>query len=74
MNKDITNNITILGSVGVLLFNHSQNDFEINIGDKICMLICQCISQPLLQVVEKIPSQHDHDGQRGASGFGSTGR
>lgn len=56
------------GNVGVLLFNHSDKDFEVNEGDRIAQLICEKISYPTLVEVEELEST-----ARGAGGFGSTG-
>jgi len=54
--------------VGVLLFNHSDIDFEVKAGDRIAQLICEKIFYPSLQEVEDLDST-----QRGEGGFGSTG-
>lgn len=56
------------GNVGVILFNHGQEDFEIKRGDRIAQLICERIYYPILQEVIEL-----NDTTRGANGFGSTG-
>lgn len=56
------------GNVGVVLFNHSDVDFEVNEGDRIAQLICEKISYPTLKEVDKLD-----DTSRGSNGFGSTG-
>ena len=56
------------GNVGVVLFNHAQNDFEIKKGDRIAQLICEKIEYP---EIEEVTSLNSTD--RGAGGFGSTG-
>lgn len=56
------------GNVGVVLFNHSDNDFEVHRGDRIAQLICERIFYPRLQQVDILD-----DTARGEGGFGSTG-
>jgi len=56
------------GPVMVLLFNHSDVDFEVHPKDRIAQLILERISIPRLKQVEKLDST-----TRGAGGFGSTG-
>lgn len=38
------------GNVGVILFNHSDEDFTVNKGDRVAQLICEKIVYP--EVVE----------------------
>jgi len=38
------------GNVGILLFNHSDKDFIVNVGDKVAQLICEKIAYP--EIVE----------------------
>jgi len=40
------------GSVGVLLFNHGDEDFLINEGDRIAQLICEKIVYPEIEEVQ----------------------
>lgn len=56
------------GPVGVILFNHSDNDFEVKTGDRIAQLIIQKIIVPEVMEVDDLDST-----VRGAGGFGSTG-
>lgn len=56
------------GNLGVVLFNHSDKDFEVKRGDRIAQFICERIFYPELKEVEKLD-----DTERGAGGFGSTG-
>ncbi|XP_067634437.1 deoxyuridine 5'-triphosphate nucleotidohydrolase [Eurosta solidaginis] len=56
------------GNLGVLLFNHSDVDFEVKRGDRIAQFICERIFYPELEEVDKL-----NDTKRGAGGFGSTG-
>ena len=56
------------GSIGVLLFNHSDSDFTVNIGDRIAQLIIEKILTPEILVVSSLDET-----KRGNNGFGSTG-
>jgi dUTP pyrophosphatase len=57
------------GMIQVILFNHSDIDFEVLQGDRIAQLICAPYSAPtLVQVKELSPTK------RGAGGFGSTSK
>jgi dUTP pyrophosphatase len=56
------------GNVGVILFNHSDEDFQILKGDRIAQLIIQKISMCKVLEVESLDET-----ARGVSGYGSTG-
>ncbi len=56
------------GNVGVVVFNHSLNNFTVNKGDKIAQFICEKCEYPELKEVYNLPST-----VRGSKGFGSTG-
>ncbi|XP_046972273.1 deoxyuridine 5'-triphosphate nucleotidohydrolase [Vanessa cardui] len=56
------------GNVGVVLFNHSDEDFVVKKGDRIAQLICEVIFHPDLLEVENLTET-----KRAAGGFGSTG-
>ncbi|OIW02617.1 hypothetical protein TanjilG_24068 [Lupinus angustifolius] len=56
------------GPVGVILFNHSDVDFEVKVGDRVAQLIIERIVTPDVVEVEDLDST-----VRGAGGFGSTG-
>ncbi|CAL5383589.1 unnamed protein product [Camellia sinensis] len=56
------------GPVGVILFNHSDADFEVKVGDRIAQLIIQVILTPDVVEVDDLDLT-----ARGAGGFGSTG-
>ena len=73
VNHSITTDGTIdcgyTGAIMVKLFNHGGSKYEVKKGDKIAQLvIVPCVLLPLEQVdrLEKT--------ERGAKGFGSTGR
>lgn len=56
------------GNVGVILFNHSDVDFDVKKGDRIAQLICERITYPNVVEVESLSET-----ARGEGGFGSTG-
>lgn len=58
------------GAVGVILFNHSDTDFDVKQGDRVAQLILECIV-PNAEVVEveRLPIT-----KRGSDGFGSSGK
>ena len=56
------------GNVGVLLFNHSDTDFNIAAGDRIAQLLLERIVTPDVTMVDFLPAT-----KRGEGGFGSTG-
>ncbi|XP_053721776.1 deoxyuridine 5'-triphosphate nucleotidohydrolase, mitochondrial isoform X2 [Synchiropus splendidus] len=57
------------GNVGVVLFNFNSQPFEVKKGDRVAQLVCERIFYPEL-VEEKTLDETE----RGAGGFGSTGR
>mmetsp|Transcript_2051 Transcript_2051/g.7957 ORF Transcript_2051/g.7957 Transcript_2051/m.7957 type:complete len:375 (+) Transcript_2051:145-1269(+) len=56
------------GEVGVVLFNHGTEDFEVAVGDRVAQLLLEEISMAPCTEVESLD-----DTARGAGGFGSTG-
>eukprot|EP00793_Prasinoderma_coloniale_P002794 PRCOL_00002276-RA len=58
------------GEVGVVLFNHGTEDFEVAAGDRVAQLILERIATP--EVVEVAEGGLDET-ERGAGGYGSTG-
>ncbi|XP_057808195.1 deoxyuridine 5'-triphosphate nucleotidohydrolase-like [Salvia miltiorrhiza] len=56
------------GPVGVILFNHSDVDFEVKVGDRIAQLMIEKIVTPEVAEVDDLDST-----ARGSGGFGSTG-
>ncbi|KAG4955104.1 hypothetical protein GLYMA_14G207800v4 [Glycine max] len=57
------------GPVGVILFNHSDTDFEVKVGDRVAQLIIEKIVTP--NVVTEVEDLDET--VRGEGGFGSTG-
>ena len=58
------------GNVKILLINHSQDDFHVNIGDRIAQIIFEKICYPC----ELLPSDDLTNTQRMDAGFGSSGK
>lgn len=57
------------GSIRVTMFNTTCKDYVINAGDKIAQLVIQPCALPGLVQVDEL-----EETERGASGFGSTGK
>lgn len=57
------------GSIRVKLYNHSNDYYTINAGDKISQLVILPILTPELELVDELDET-----ERGNGGFGSTGR
>ena len=58
------------GEVGVVLFNHSEVDYEVKVGDRVAQLILERIS---MADIEEVTDGELFATERGAGGFGSTG-
>ncbi|KCV67665.1 dUTP pyrophosphatase [Fonticula alba] len=56
------------GPLGVMLFNHSDEDFQVVAGNRIAQLIIETIITPPVVEVDDLD-----DTERGAGAFGSTG-
>ncbi|EHS62970.1 hypothetical protein PGT21_050360 [Puccinia graminis f. sp. tritici] len=56
------------GPVGVVLFNHGEQDFQVKKGDRIAQLVIERIVTPEVREVQSMTET-----ERGAGGFGSTG-
>ena len=56
------------GNVGVILFNHGEEDFVVRKGDRVAQLILERIVTPDVVECEDL-----EDTERGAGGFVSTG-
>lgn len=57
------------GEIMVTLYNSSDEDFEVAVGDRIAQLLIQAVEHAKFVKVERLP-----DSERGESGFGSSGR
>lgn len=57
-----------VGSIRVVLFNHSRNVVKIEAGQKISQLVLLPIITPEIELVDSLD-----DTERGSAGFGSTG-
>lgn len=57
------------GSIHVKLYNHSENNYMVNRGDKIAQLVILPILTPDLDIADHLEAT-----ERGDGGFGSTGR
>jgi deoxyuridine 5'-triphosphate nucleotidohydrolase len=57
-------------TIGVILFNNGDTDFEVKTGDRIAQLIFEKIYTPIIEVVDVVELT---DTERGLKGFGSTG-
>jgi dUTP pyrophosphatase len=57
------------GEIRVLLFNHSDVDFKVMKGDRIAQILIQKVENSLFVKVETLDET-----ERGAGGFGSTGK
>ena len=56
------------GEVGVVLFNFGEEDFVVNMGDRIAQLIFEKIKTPVIKESDNLEGT-----DRGAKGYGSTG-
>ena len=56
------------GEVGVVLFNHGDQDFEVKMEDKIAQIILEKIGTSKVEEVQALK-----ESARGSGGFGSTG-
>ena len=57
------------GEIKVLLINHSNESFEIKVGERIAQAVIQAVIQATFEEVSELS-----DTNRGAGGFGSTGK
>ena len=56
------------GELGVILFNFGDEDFIVNMGDKIAQLIFEKIKTSTIKEIDSL-----EETRRGTSGYGSTG-
>ena len=57
------------GEIGIILINLSSEPFTVNDGERICQMVITTHSQVAWQLVEALD-----DTERGAGGFGHTGK
>ena len=73
VNHDIVTDGTIdshyTGSITVKLFNLGKKPYRVHVGDKIAQLVIIKCELPELEIVDRL-----EETDRGACGFGSTGR
>ena len=61
-------------TIKVILINHSDTEFKVNIGDRIAQLIFEKIYIPnVIQIIPYKDLLDDKQNSRGLNGFGSTG-
>lgn len=58
------------GEIMVKLYNHGEDSYQVNAGDKITQLVIIPVRYEDVELVDNL----DECGERGDSGFGSTGR
>lgn len=56
------------GEVGVVLYNSTDSDFEVHVGDRIAQLVIQKYETGIFNIVDSLDET-----SRGEGGFGSTG-
>lgn len=56
------------GELICILANHTDQDFEVKVGDRVAQFIIEAIALPQPIFVDELP-----DTERGSGGFGSTG-
>ena len=56
------------GEIGVILANFGQDDFKVDVGDRIAQLVIAPVLQPVVVETTEVDST-----DRGVGGFGSTG-
>ena len=57
------------GEIGVILFNSRDVDFQIKKGDRVAQVVIAPVTQPVIEEAQEIDET-----DRGAGGFGSTGK
>lgn len=62
------------GKLGIVLFNHSDKDFEIKQGDRIAQLLLEKITTPPVVELSTEDWEVELNTERGEGGFGSTGK
>ena len=69
LNSPGTTDSDYRGELKIILFNHSNKDFIINIGDRIAQMVLVPIIKMELEETNELPET-----VRGEGGFGSTGK
>ncbi len=64
---------TYSGEIRILMINHGENSYNINIGDKIAQLIILPVLHPTILTTEDSIYNSPLGIQRGKNGFGSSG-
>ena len=59
------------GEINVVLINHGSEPWSTDAGDRIAQLLLVRFDAPPVEVVDELPPSRD---ERGAGGFGSSGR
>jgi dUTP pyrophosphatase len=57
------------GEIIIILSNHSDQDFSVNIGDRVAQFVIESIITPVPELVDQLDET-----DRGDGGFGSTGK
>lgn len=57
------------GEIGVILFNTTDADFQVRKGDRVAQVVIAPVTQPVIEEAQEIDET-----DRGAGGFGSTGK
>ena len=57
------------GEIGVILLNSSDVDFQVKKGDRVAQVVIAPVTQPVIEEAQEIDET-----DRGAGGFGSTGK
>lgn len=57
------------GEIGVILFNTTDEDFQVRKGDRVAQVVIAPVTQPVIEEAQEIDET-----DRGAGGFGSTGK
>lgn len=57
------------GSIGIMVYNLTDDDYHIRRGDRIAQLTVLKVCRPDIEIVDELD-----DTERGEAGFGSTGR
>lgn len=60
-----------MGNIGILLFNNSENIYHIHRGERIAQFILARLYLPIIEEIDTLVLPFS---ERGAAGFGSTGK